>query len=97
MYLSKLWGGDIMNSNNLNLDEKIYEIVEMEILSSIDKYMHVLLLRYYDNLSKGCNIFSRCAIDDLKQRIPDYIEKQFKVIISENLSETVRMIPPISE
>lgn len=67
------------------------EIVEMEILSSIDKFMHTLLLEYQESYSNGLNIFSMHEINKLKRRIPEYIDKQYRTIISENLHDSVRI------
>ncbi len=76
---------------------KYNEIIEMKVLSGIDKAMHALLVEYKENLSNGLNIFCMRDIDELKQRIPNYIDKQFNTIISENLHDSVCMIPPVSE
>lgn len=67
------------------------EIVEMEILSGIDKFMHALLLEYQESCSNGLDIFSMREINRLKRRIPEYIDKQYKAIISENLHDSVRI------
>ncbi len=76
---------------------KYNEIIEMEVLNGIDKAMHALLVEYKENLSNGLNIFYMRDIDELKQRIPNCIDKQFNTIISENLHDSVCMIPPVSE
>ena len=76
---------------------KYNEIIEMEVLNGIDKAMHVLLLEYKESYSNRLNIFSMREIDELKRRIPEYIDKQYKTIISENLHDSVCMIPPVSE
>lgn len=70
----------------------------MEILSGIDRFMHTLLVEYQKSFSENrLNIFSMREIDELKQRIPEYIDKQFQTIISENLNGSVRMFPPVEE
>ena len=76
---------------------KYNEIIEMEVLNGIDRAMHILLIEYQENYSNRLNIFSMREIDELKRRIPEYIDKQYKTIISENLHDSVRMIPPVSE
>ena len=64
----------------------------MDILSSIDKFMHVLLLEYQERFSNDrLNIFSMYEINELKRRIPEYIDKQYRTIVSENLHDSVRM------
>lgn len=70
------------------------EIIEMEVLNGIDRAMHVLLLEYKENLSNRIDVFCMSDIEELKQRIPEYIDKQFKTIIAENLSDSVRTSPP---
>lgn len=70
----------------------------MEILSGIDRFMHTLLVEYQKSFSENkLNIFSMREIDELKQRIPEYIDKQFQTIISENLNGSVRMFLPVEE
>ena len=69
----------------------------MEILFGIDKYMHTLLVEYQERYSNRLNIFNMREIDELKRRIPEYIDKQYKAIISDNLHNSVCIIPPVSE
>lgn len=69
----------------------------MEILSGIDRYMHTLLIEYKERLSVGLNVFYMGDIEGLKKKLPEYIDKQFKAIISENLHDSVRMFPPVEE
>ncbi|MDE5570391.1 MAG: hypothetical protein K2I82_07040 [Ruminococcus sp.] len=76
---------------------KYSEIIEMEVLNGIDRAMHVLLVEYNESRSNGLDVFCMRDIEELKHRIPKYIDKQFKTIISENLSDSVRMFPPVSE
>lgn len=73
------------------------EIIEMEVLNGIDKAMHVLLLEYQKGLSNGLDVFCMRDIDELKKRIPEYIDKQFRTIIAKNLSDSVQMFPQVSE
>ena len=73
------------------------EIIEMEILSGIDRYMHTLLVEYKERLSVGLNVFYMGDIEGLKQKLPEYIDKQFQTIISGNLSGSVRIFPPVEE
>lgn len=77
---------------------KYNEIIEMEVLNGIDKAMHSLLVEYKENFSHNrLNIFNAHEIDELKRRIPEYIDKQYKTIILENLHDSVHMLPPTSE
>lgn len=73
------------------------EIIEMEVLNGIDRALHVLLLQYKNRHSNGVDAFSTVAIQKLKQRLPEYIDKQTQTIILDNLSKTARIVPPISE
>lgn len=73
------------------------EIIEMEVLNGIDRALHMLLLEYKNRRSNGVDAFSTVAIQKLKQKLPEYIDKQTQTIILDNLSKTVRIVPPISE
>lgn len=73
------------------------EIIEMEVLNGIDRALHVLLLEYKNRRLNGVDAFSTVAIQKLKQKLPEYIDKQTQTIILDNLSKTVRIVPPISE
>lgn len=77
--------------------ESYTEIIEMEVLNGIDKSLHALILDYYERRSKGINLFCSSTVENLKKKIVEYIDKQYKTIILENLDDSVHMIPPVSE